>query len=270
MRVLLTNDDGINAPGLSIMARQLVADRHDVTIVAPLVQCSGSGTSIGSDIDGRSIEVTAVTLPGLEGVPALAVDGPPALAALAACHGLIQVAPQIVVSGINPGNNVGRLAAHSGTLGAVTTAASYGLSGVAVSCAAIPHDQFEATAAFLALALEPLSRHAVRAAAYNLNFPACPLSQVRGVRFGHFATPGPADLHLTPEPGGFRIRLARDRSRAAADSDLALLSEGYISITVLSAGLAESPGSTGLATDLSTALESAQAPSAYPAATLEQ
>jgi 5'-nucleotidase len=261
MRVLMTNDDGIYAPGLSIMARQLVKDRHDVTIVAPLAQCSGSGTSIGSEVDGRILEVTAVTLPGLAGVPAFAVDGPPALAALAACHGLLPVAPQIVVSGINPGNNIGRLAAHSGTLGAVTTAASYGLPGIAVSCAAIPHDQYEATAAFLALTVEPLTRHAVGATAYNVNFPACPLEQVRGVRFGQLATPGPTDLRLTREPGGFRVRLARDRTKAAADSDLALLSEGYISITVLAARLPESPRSAGLATDLSVALESAQAAS---------
>jgi 5'-nucleotidase len=269
MRVLLTNDDGINAPGLSIMGRGLVAAGHDVTIVAPLVQCSGSGTSIGSEIDGRNIELTAVTLPGLEGVPALAVDGPPALAALAACHGLLQVAPQIVVSGINPGNNVGRLAAHSGTLGAVTTAASYGLRGVAVSCAASPHERFEETAAFLALALEPLTRRARQAAAYNVNYPACSLTQVRGVRFSHLATPGPMDLHLTREPGCFRIRLARDRSLAAEDSDLALLSERYISITVLSAGLPEFPGSAVLAADLSAILDSAQAASAAHAPAFE-
>jgi 5'-nucleotidase len=260
MRVLLTNDDGIQAPGLVIMARRLVTSGHDVMIVAPAVQCSGSGTSVGSEIDGRLVGISDLTLPGLEGIQALAIDGPPALIALAACHGLLDAVPDVVISGINPGNNVGRLAAHSGTLSAVTTAGAYGIAGVAVSCAASPNDQFEATAGFVALALDPLIRFAAASTVYNLNFPPCPLEEVRGVRVGRLAEPGPTDVSLLRETGGFRMRLARDHLQAADDSDLALVMEGYISITALVAGLQESPCGTGVAHDLAKALEAVQAP----------
>ena len=77
MKVLVTNDDGIDAPGLHALARALVADGHDVVVVAPARDMSGSGAAIGQVHLDQSIDARRVELPGLDGVPAYALDGAP-------------------------------------------------------------------------------------------------------------------------------------------------------------------------------------------------
>lgn len=236
MNLLLTNDDGINAPGLLTLAQRLHADGHELTLVAPLHETSGSGTSVGSQLDGTLVIFNLVELPGLEGVRAMAIDGPPALAVLAVCHSLIDVKPDLVISGINPGNNIGRLSHHSGTLGAATTAAAYGLRAVAVSCPAAPGERYKDAACFISVAVGPLATRAPDGVVFNINYPAREFKEVRGVRAGSLALPLSGDLVLEREPGGFRLRVSRDRRTVADNSDLALLDEGYISVTTAGDG----------------------------------
>jgi len=133
MKVLVTNDDGIDAPGLHALARALVADGRDVVVVAPARDMSGSGAAIGQVHLDQSIDARRVELPGLEGVPAYALDGAPGLCVLAARLGGFGDPPDVVMSGINPGCNTGRAVLHSGTVGAALTAANFGVRGLAVS-----------------------------------------------------------------------------------------------------------------------------------------
>ena len=133
MKVLVTNDDGIDAPGLHALGQALVADGRDVVVVAPARDMSGSGAAIGQVHLDQSIDARRVELPGLDGVPAYALDGAPGLCVLAARLGGFGDPPDVVMSGINPGCNTGRAVLHSGTVGAALTAANFGVRGLAVS-----------------------------------------------------------------------------------------------------------------------------------------
>ena len=133
MRVLVTNDDGVGSPGLHALARALVDDGHDVIVVAPDREMSGSAAAIGQVHLGEGIDAERVDLPRLDGVPAYAVSGPPGLCVLTARLGGFGDPPDVVVSGINPGCNTGRAVLHSGTVGAALTAANFGCRGLAVS-----------------------------------------------------------------------------------------------------------------------------------------
>ncbi len=133
MKVLVTNDDGVGSPGLHALARALVDDGHDVIVVAPDREMSGSAAAIGQVHVEEGIDAERVDLPRLDGVPAYAVAGPPGLCVLTARLGGFGEAPDLVVSGINPGCNTGRAVLHSGTVGAALTAAKFGCRGLAVS-----------------------------------------------------------------------------------------------------------------------------------------
>lgn len=129
MRILVTNDDGIDSEGLGWLARAM-AEHGEVTVVAPDREYSGASVSLGVLGEMRP-EVRRTRLDGA--ADAWAVGGPPALCVLLACLGVFECSFDLVVSGINPGVNVGRSVYHSGTVGAALTARARGLPAVAVS-----------------------------------------------------------------------------------------------------------------------------------------
>ncbi|MCE2392765.1 MAG: hypothetical protein J4G09_15015 [Proteobacteria bacterium] len=106
MRVLVTNDDGVHSPGLNCLARALREEGHDVLIAAPLGEQSGAAAAIGDLLGDGGIRYERVALPGF--AEAFGVDGPPARAVWAACLGGWGEPPELIVSGINLGNNCGR------------------------------------------------------------------------------------------------------------------------------------------------------------------
>jgi 5'-nucleotidase len=135
--ILLTNDDGIDSPGLWAAAAAL-AKVGTVTVVAPQQQYSGAGRSLPPHSDGvispRQVQIngTACTAYGVGGSPAQAV-----------LHGLLEILPRpptMVVSGINYGENVGTGVTISGTIGAALEAAARGIPALAVSLETDPED----------------------------------------------------------------------------------------------------------------------------------
>ena len=128
-QLLLTNDDGIDSVGLHVLARSM-QEIGDVTIVAPDSEYSGASAAIGAIWEMKP-EVHKVRLDGFENV--WSVSGPPALCVMFARMGAFGFTPDFIVSGINPGANVGRAVYHSGTVGACLTGRNGGISGVAVS-----------------------------------------------------------------------------------------------------------------------------------------
>ncbi len=129
MRILVTNDDGIDSEGLHVLARAMGA-HGEVTIIAPDDEYSGASAALGA-IHRIQPEVHQAQVEGVE--VAWAVSGPPALCVMFARLGAFGPPFDLVVSGINPGVNVGRSVYHSGTVGAALTARAGGISGVAVS-----------------------------------------------------------------------------------------------------------------------------------------
>ena len=129
MRILVTNDDGIDSEGLHILARAMT-EHGDVTVVAPDDEYSGASAALGA-LHRIHPEVHQTSIDGVR--EAWSVSGPPALCVMFARLGAFGPPFDLVVSGINPGVNVGRSIYHSGTIGAALTARSGGISGVAVS-----------------------------------------------------------------------------------------------------------------------------------------
>ena len=129
MRILVTNDDGIDSTGLHVLARSM-REFGEVVIAAPDQEYSGAGAAIGAlhliqpELHRREIE-------GID--TAWAISGPPALCVFFMRLGLYGDPFDLVVSGINPGANVGRSVYHSGTVGAAITARNSGVTGIAVS-----------------------------------------------------------------------------------------------------------------------------------------
>ncbi len=193
MRILITNDDGVFAPGIAALARGLdtaLGSDAELVVVAPLVDHSGAAAAVGRVYERESIPFETVEIPGLEHVPTFGIDGPPALAVILACIGGFGDRPDVVVSGINHGVNAGRSALHSGTVGAVLTGAQFGLTGLAVSLAwgtePIPWE----TPVALAAAVVPSLAAMASATVLNLNVPAVPLERLRGVRHGTLGRAG--------------------------------------------------------------------------------
>lgn len=129
MRILVTNDDGIDSVGLHVLARAM-QQFGDVVVAAPDQEYSGAGAAIGA-LHIIQPEVHRRHIDGIN--DAWAVTGPPALCVFFARLGLYGGGFDLVVSGINPGANVGRSVYHSGTVGAAITARNGGISGIAVS-----------------------------------------------------------------------------------------------------------------------------------------
>lgn len=129
MRILVSNDDGIDSVGLHILARAM-RPFGDVVVVAPDKEYSGASAAFGA----LHIIQPEVHRTGIEGIEeSWAVTGPPALCVMFARLGVFGPPFDLVVAGINPGANVGRSVYHSGTVGAALTARNGGISGVAIS-----------------------------------------------------------------------------------------------------------------------------------------
>ena len=129
LRILVTNDDGVGAPGINATVEALTALPHTkVTVVAPLTNQSGTGAKVTAG----TLTATNATTAG--GYPAKAVAGYPADTIIWAIddHGISE-RPNLVVSGINFGENIGPLASLSGTVGAAETALARGIPALAVS-----------------------------------------------------------------------------------------------------------------------------------------
>ena len=129
MRILVTNDDGIESVGLHVLARAM-REFGDVVIAAPDQEYSGASAAIGA-LHIMRPEVHRRHVDGID--EAWAISGAPALCVFLSRFGIFGGPFDLVVSGINPGANVGRSVYHSGTVGAAVTARNAGITGIAVS-----------------------------------------------------------------------------------------------------------------------------------------
>lgn len=232
MRVLVTNDDGIASVGLHALAVAVLAAGHDVVVAAPAHDHSGYGAAIGPLHLSGQVAFERVGIEGLDGVEAMAVDGPPGLAVMAGCLGGFGPSPDVVASGINAGANTGRAILHSGTVGAALTAVNFGVPAVAVSLA-LGDGHHWVTAAEAAAALLPWVGSRRVPLVLNVNVPDRPLKDVAGVEVARLDAGGvvQAAMDETHE-GVLQMRLAADRAPAAG-TDTALLGDGVITASAL-------------------------------------
>ena len=247
MRILVTNDDGVHSPGLHALAVGLSDAGHDVVVVAPHEERSGASASIGALFDGTELVVTAHPVHGSERVLAHGLDGPPALCVLVSMLEVFGARPDIVVSGINLGNNCGRSVLQSGTVGAALIAQNFGLSALAVSIddPAISDADPDTpprwlTAASVASAAVQWLAGADRKTVINVNVPNRPIDDLAGVRWARLAAFGTNTTSVEGEvPGTLRVRIAPRDVELAADTDTRLVHEGFVTITGLTGIRAE-------------------------------
>ena len=236
LRIVVTNDDGVESPGIHALARALHDAGHTITVVAPSRDWSGAGASIGPIHLDASIEVTETGWDHLPGVPVYALDRPPATGVWAACLGAFGEVPDLIASGVNAGANTGHLTLHSGTVGAALTGAAFGVPGVALSLEwSTETYQWETAARFAPAA----ARWAVAAgdgmpAVLNINVPNRPYAEVLGVREAHLARYGEVWVNNADRSNG-DLRLTFDGGGREPDpeSDVALIGEGYVAVTPL-------------------------------------
>lgn len=232
VRVLITNDDGVRAPGLAALAARLTEGGFDVVVAAPIGDRSGSGAALGPVSDGTIIRTEDTRLPGYHNIRALALDAPPAMIAHAFCSGSMGEPPDAVVSGINNGHNTGRGLLHSGTVGAALTAASHGIPSIAVSTGHLPAARFD-TAAVVAFVALGLLGELEGIPTLNLNVPNLGLAELRGVQEGRPAGPGSSDVAYERRPSGITVRKVRDLRDGDAFTDTSLVRAGYVSASLL-------------------------------------
>jgi 5'-nucleotidase len=250
LRILVTNDDGVRAPGIAALARVAAGTDHEVVVVAPMIDYSGAGAAVGPVHSRDGVDYETFGIDGLEDVPTYAIDGPPALAVILAYVGGFGPRPDLVLSGINLGVNVGRSALHSGTVGAALTAAQFGGRCLAVSIRWGSDDVAWDTPATLAGQLIPVLAAAPAGTTLNLNVPNVALADLAGLRPGRLSRGGTIrsavhdsgdgrslpHLSLPPEPSGtLRLDLTApgEGPLGEPDTDAGLVARGYASVTAL-------------------------------------
>lgn len=238
MNFLLTNDDGIAAPGLWAAARAL-AGLGRVLIVAPSTNYSGYGAALppAGEI-GFSLRPSPRDLPF---VTAFAVDATPATCAQVGLSGALSAMPiDLVVSGINAGLNVGRDVFLSGTVGAALTARILGYPAIAISMQVGNNsgEHWSTAGACLAELVQTFG-DSIRLddAPYNVNVPNRPLHELAGVRVTSLSTHSCLDNYQLAVTNGERLQVQRIWREREQDhptgSDAWAIANGYVSLSRL-------------------------------------
>jgi 5'-nucleotidase len=231
-RILLTNDDGVRAPGILAAAQALKAI-GEVTIVAPAVNQSAKGHSITIE---DPIYVDAVTLSG--DLPGTAVAGTPATCVKVALGALLTRKPDLVVSGINRGWNLGSVTYVSGTVGAAREAALAGIPAIAASLAS--EESNYAPAAALVRQVVEMARKAgfERGVFLNVNIPAGSANAIKGIQLTRqSALTGVERFEEQRSPRGRKYfwSVWNEPTGDAEGTDVWALEHGYAAVTPLRA-----------------------------------
>ena len=239
MKILVTNDDGIQAEGLWTLVREL-QKTAPVTVVAPDGERSAIGTAVTLF---EPLHVEEVDAP-VAGVTAYAIDGSPSDCVILALGKLIKDSVDMVVSGINPNLNLGEDVYISGTVGAAMQGYFRGLPALAIS--APPGSQVGlSVGAQIAATLVKImvDNHPARIF-LNVNVPDLPLKEIHGVKITRLARA--SHINSVEEDNNKsrkQYRLVRERIPAAGGdgTDIQAIVEGNISITPLYTSLLDKP-----------------------------
>ena len=257
MRILLTNDDGIESEGLHVLARSM-RKHGEVFVVAPDSEFSGAGAAIGP-IHLSEPQVREATIDGID--TAWAVSGPPALCVMFARLGAFGPV-DLVVSGINPGANVGRSVYHSGTVGAALTARHTAIPSLAVSQHLtgfgvtdqtwddlIADQKWHVAAEVASSVIEGMLRDDIGdSPVINLNVPNLELNKIRGWRFTELGLEPPRAMNrvelqpVVDEAGAFNVSMSwGDETTQTPEFDAGAIMNDEISISYLSRIVALEP-----------------------------
>ncbi len=266
MRILITNDDGINAPGLVVLeeiARDIAGPTGEVWTVAPAFEQSGVG---------HCINYTHPTMISKFGDRRYAAEGSPADCVLAGLHDVLQdTPPDLILSGVNRGNNSAENTMYSGTIGAAIEGALQGVKSIALSQYYGPdnahlEDPFEAARQHGVAVVTRLLDHGAWGGAdystfYNVNFPPVPAVAVKGIATVAQGRRADTNFKVEPHsaPTGRRFLWIKGGpqnvpTKPGTDGHANL--DGYISVTPMRADLT----AHDLLADLASVLDGPTAP----------
>lgn len=234
MRILVSNDDGIHAPGIQCLARHL-RTVADVRVVAPDRDRSGASNSLTLVHPLRAQELENGDM-GIDGTPTDCVH--------LAITGLLEREPDLVISGINAGANLGDDVLYSGTVAAAMEGRFLGLPAIAVSLVGPGMQNYDAAARVVLNLLDRLHRVPLPAATIlNVNVPDLPFEEIRGVqatRLGHRHKSEP--VVKASDPRGrtiYWVGPSGPEQDAGPGTDFFAVREGFVSVTPIQVDLTQ-------------------------------
>ena len=227
MKILVSNDDGVHADGIRVLSAALSA-LADVVVVAPDRNHSGASHSLTLE---NPLRVEAMAHNGF-----MAVKGTPTDCVHLAVNELLKPLPDMVVSGINHGANLGDDVIYSGTVAAATEGRHLGLPAMAVSLVGSEH--FASAAHYACRLVQGLMRNPLPAdQILNVNVPDLPLAEIKGIRVTRLGCRHPAEAVIVEQdPRGrpiYWIGPPGATQDAGEGTDFAAIEAGFVSITPL-------------------------------------
>jgi len=227
IKVLVSNDDGYLAPGIIVLAEHLKKVTPNVTIVAPERNRSASSSSLTIENPLRLTQVSEKVF---------YVDGTPTDSVHLAVTGLLDEEPDMVVSGINNGANMGDDVIYSGTVAAAIEGRFLGLPAIAISLASFEGKHYESAAHIACEVIQQLMEHPVpQDTILNINVPDLPLSEIKGIKTTRLGSRHKSEPVIRGEdPRGntlYWIGPPGDEQDAGPGTDFHAINEHYVSIT---------------------------------------
>ncbi|MBT7461417.1 MAG: 5'/3'-nucleotidase SurE [Waddliaceae bacterium] len=222
-KILLVNDDGIDAPGLKHLWNGL-KDFGDVVIVAPKVEQSGAGMGISIR---KPVTLERVEWPN--DVEAWRVGGSPAVCVKLALSEVLDSPPDIIVSGINSGPNSGRNCLYSGTIGGVIEGIFRGIPGVAFSCADIHNPNYAIAEPHITPIVQHVLDHPLpKGTLLNITIPSTPARGYKLARQGSGYWIEVVEKDKRPESDIYYMNGKNFEVEEHPDSDIAFINEGFL------------------------------------------
>lgn len=242
MKILISNDDGVHAPGLAALAAAL-QEFAEIQVVAPDRNRSGASNSLTLD---RPLE------PLVHANGFISINGTPTDCVHLGVSGVFGMEPDLVIAGINAGANLGCDVLYSGTVAAAMEGRHLKLPPIAVSLAGHPAENYEVAAEIVCDLVKRIEQlNLAPRTVLNVNVPDRPMAQINGIhvsRSGHRAL---ADKPVAAaDPRGkvrYWISGAGDAADCDAGTDFYAVEQGYISITPLQVDMTQYSGMDSLA-----------------------
>lgn len=237
MHILLTNDDGYNAPGIQTLYRTLSSQtKHDLSIVAPEGQRSATGHSI------TLLQPLFLTEHNLKGKQkGYEISGTPSDCVKLAIQGGLISKPDLLISGINQGSNLGTDIFYSGTVSAAMEGVFLGVPALAISLASFEFTNFEPAAAYLARQLDFIVEHHLKGLV-NINIPGKPQAEWRGLKvtkLGKAVYENVFDRRVDPRGRTYFWQSGNLTQDLEGDTDLRAIQEDFISLTPMRSDLTD-------------------------------
>ncbi len=229
MKLLLSNDDGVNAAGIRCIYKHLIRT-HDVTMMAPDRNCSGASNALSLTNPLRVQHLDD---------DIYSVNGTPSDCVHLALNSFLSEDPDLVVSGINHGANLGDDVIYSGTVAAATEGRFMGLPAIAVSLASKQCVHFDSAAEITLKIIEKLRTQPLPSdQILNINVPDLPISEIKGIKVTRLGRRHRAETMVkSSDPFGRPIHWygkVGEEQDAGDGTDFFAVANGYCSVTPLS------------------------------------